>query len=236
MASGSLCAQEVPLDNSALQPFEAHATAVSGQVSRVRDRQPWAVSTGERVPVRQIITTGSDGYAHFTVAEGSYFDIYANSRVIFRQNTARAGDLLDVVAGRVRVHLQPSISQPQQRIFTPAAILSATAPTTVALAIDQDETLRVDVLEGQISVRHAKLPNSTPTEVRALDAILVRPDEPISRRVDRGSLYRYTVRPLKNVWLAVTPGHSNSHSGDVIEGQSQKFLARMMPLHIVSEW
>jgi len=234
MTISALGAQDRPIDESAMQPYEAHATLVTGQVSRERDRQPWAVSTGERVPVRQVIATGNDGYAHFTVAEGANFDIYSNSRVIFRQNTARAGDLLDVIAGRVRVHLQPSMSQPQQRIFTPAATVTANRPATVALAIDEDDTLRIDVLEGEVRVRHTRLPKSDPTLVRALDAILVRPDEPISRQVDRGSLYRYTVKPFKDIWLAVTPGHSGSHNGDVIEGD--KFLAKVSPSQFVSEW
>jgi FecR-like protein len=227
--SAVLLAQNHPIDQSAMQPYEAHATAVTGSVSRVRDQQPWAVSAGERVPVCQVISTGTDGYAHFIVAGGANFDIYANSRIIFRENTARAGDLLDVISGRVRVHLQPSITQPQQRIFTPAAIIAAGNPATVALAIDQDETLRVDVLEGEIKVQHTKLPKADPVVVRAVDAILVSPDEPISRRVDRGSLYRYTVKPFRDIWAAVTPGHSGSHTGDVIEGE--KYLARMAPSH-----
>jgi hypothetical protein len=235
LTSLGFCSQGLPIDESAMQPFEAHATAVSGKVSRVRDQQPWAVSSGERVPVRQTISTGSDGYAHFTVAEGAYFDVYASSRVLFRENTARAGDLLDVLAGRVRVHLQPSMSQPQQRIFTPTAIVMATGPATVALAIDQDDTLRIDVLEGEVRVQHTKLPKSEPTMVRALDAIVIRPDEPISRRVDRGSLYRYTLKPFKDIWSAMSPGHSGSHSGEVIEGE--KYLARMMPtVQTTSEW
>jgi hypothetical protein len=55
-----------------------------------------------------------------------------------------------------------------------------------------------------------------------MDAIVVYRDRPISRQVDRGSLYRYTVRSLKDIWAAMTPGRSNNHSGDPIE---QKFVA-----------
>ncbi len=232
-ATCAVC-QNFAVDESALQPFEAHAVSVTGKVSRVRDEQPWAVSAGERVPVRQVISTGNDGLARFTVAGGAYFDIFSNSRLIFRQNTASAGDLLDMVAGRIRVHLQPLMSQPQQRIFTPAAIITANRAATVALAIDEDDTLRIDVLEGEVRVQHANLPKSEPTLVRAMDAIVVRPDEPISRRVDRGSLYRYTVKPFKDIWTAVTPGHSSPHNRDVIEGE--KVLARMLPSQLYPEW
>jgi hypothetical protein len=201
------------VDSSALQQYEARATIVSGQVTRTRDEQPWAVTTGERVPIRQSIKTGKDGYAHFAVAGGSYFDIYSNSHVVFRQNAASAGDLLDVVAGRVRIHLKPGYGQLQQRVFTPDATISTLdqEPATIAVAIDEDQTVRIDVVEGEVRVQHTLLPRGDSVVVKAEDAILVRPDEPISRKMDRGSLYRYTLKSLKDAWDAITPGHSSNH-------------------------
>lgn len=219
----ALIAQTSPaFDQAAMQPYEAYVTAATGQVSRLRDRETWAVSAGERVSVRQVITTGQDGYAHFVVAGGSSFDVYANSRIVFRSNTASVGDLLDVLAGRARVHLQPIAGIQQERIFTPVAVITATERATVALAVDEDGTVRIDVIEGEVRVQHSLLPHNEPTLVRAMDAIVVSRNQPISRQVDRGSLYRYTVRSLKDIWAAMTPGHSNTHSGEPIE---QKFLA-----------
>lgn len=181
----------------ALQQYEAHATVVNGQVSRIWDQRPWVLSTGEHIPVRQTITTGRDGYAHFEVGGGSSFDIFSNSRVVFRENTATAGDLLDVLAGRVRVHLQPTAGQMQQRVFCPTAVIGTHhQPATVAIGIGEDDMVRIDVLDGEVEVQHKLLPRNEPTLVRAVDAILVRRDEPISRRVDRGSLYRYTIKIL----------------------------------------
>lgn len=211
--------RQTPIDLSAAQPYEAYATAITGEVSRIRDDRPWALSAGERVPIQQVITTGRDGYARFEVAGGSYFDIYANSRVVFRQNAGSAGDLLDVLAGRVRIHLQPRAGEPQQRIFTPLAVFTVHEASTIALAIDEDENVRIDVIEGQVRVQHALLPRHEAVVVKAIDAILVQRDEPISRRVDRGSPYRYTVKIL----TAITPGHSGNRSGEPVEGN--KFLA-----------
>ncbi len=217
--AGAGYGQNPTLDWSAMQAYEAHATVVTGQVSRIRDEQAWAVSAGERVPVQQVITTGPDGYAHFEVRGGSSFDIFGNSRVVFRQNAATAGDLLDVLAGRVRVHLQPSIGQLQLRVFCPVAIVSTHQPATIAIGIDEDETVRIDVIEGEIGVQHALLPRNEPVMVKAVDAILVQKDQPISHRVERGSLYRYTVKILS----AITPGHPGSHNAEPVEGN--KFLA-----------
>jgi hypothetical protein len=218
--------QNTPLDQAVMQKYEARATVVSGKVTRSRDAQPWALSPGERVPVQQVITTGADGFAHFEVAGGSSFEMFANSRVVFRQNAASAGDLLDVTEGRVRIHLRPQPGQAQQRILTPSAWISALHEATVAIAIDEDAAMRIDVLEGEVRVQHTLRPRSEPTIVRAVDAILVRSDQQISRRLDRGSLYRYTVKPLHGLWTAVAPGHGNK-SGEPIEGNH--FITRLWP-------
>lgn len=220
LAAGFL-AGAVWAQDPALQIYEAHATAVSGQVTRIRDEQPWVLSRGERVPVRQTITTGPDGYARFEVRGGGSFELFSNSRVVFRQNTASAGDLLDVVTGRVRIQLRPSAEQPQQRVFCPVAVITTQhQPATVAVAVDEDDTVRIDVLEGEVAVQHTKLPRNEPTLVRAVDAIVVKPDEPISRRVDRGSLYRCTVK----IWSALTLGHSGgSHAAEPMD--DEKLLA-----------
>ena len=146
-----------------MQKYEARATVVTGKVTRSRDAQPWAVSAGERIPIQQVIETGPDGFAHFEVAGGGSFDIFANSRVGFRQNAASAGDLLDVLAGRVRIHLKPTPDQQQQRILTPSAWISASQQAIVAIAIDEDAAMRIDVLEGEVRVQHTLLPRSEPT-------------------------------------------------------------------------
>jgi hypothetical protein len=218
-------------ESLALQNDEARVTSVQGQVSRLRDGQPWAVSTGDRIRIGQTITTGGDGYAHFEVAGGSSFDVFGNSRVVFRQNAANSGDLLDVLAGRVRVHLQPSAGQLQQRILCPVATLTAHELATVALAVDEDDTVRIDVMEGAIRVQHAFLPTSDPVLVTAVDAILVQKDQEISRRLDRGSLYRYTVKPFKDVLSVITLGHSGHGVQD--PGGASKFLAQASPMNAV---
>ena len=211
LAAAMIAAAAAYAQDPILQVYEAHATIVTGQVTRIRDAQPWALSSGERVPVRQTITTGPDGYAHFEVGGGSSFDLFANSRVVFRENTASAGDLLDVLAGRVRIHLRPTLGQSQQRVFCPVAIVSAHhQAATFAIAVDEDDTVRIDVFEGEVTVQHTLLPRNEPTLLRAVDAILVKKDEPISRRVDRGSLYRYTVKVLS----AITFGHGGSHNAE----------------------
>lgn len=203
-------AMNPPLDPAATNGYQAYVTAAHGQVSIERDQQPWAISSGEHVPMQRVITTGNDGFARFEVNGGSNFEVLANSKVAFRQNPSTAGDLLDVLAGRVRIHLNPGPGQLEQRVFCPIAIVTAVNPATVALAIDEDDNVRIDVLEGEVFVQHKLLPRSDPTVVRAVDAILVDKHEQISRKLDRGTLYRFAIKPLHDLFAAMTPGRKGS--------------------------
>jgi len=200
-------AQTALPDHAVQQPFQARVTIANGEVTRIRDHQPWAISQGERIPVGQVMETGSDGYAHCELLGGSSFDLFANSKVTFRKNIASEGDLLDVMSGRVRIHLHPTWDQPIQRIYTPTAVITTEQPAILSLAVDEDDTVRIDVMEGEVQVQHTRLPSTSPVLVRAIDAVLVQPEQPISYRVDRGSLYRYTVKPIVDLWVALTPGH-----------------------------
>ncbi len=213
---------------SPVQTSDAYVTAAQGKVSIDSGSLPWAVSSGERVPVQRVITTGPDGFAHFDVKGGSSFEIYSNSRVIFRQNASTAGDLLDVLAGRVRIHLNPGPGQLQQRIFCPVATITAVDPATIALAIDEDDNLRIDVLEGEVRVQHALLPRNEPTLVKAIDAVLVRKDEQISRQMDRGTLYRYAIKPLHDLFSAITPSRAGKNL--VPQPPEENFFAWNSPL------
>lgn len=190
------------------QDFGAHVTAAEGRVSIDRDRRPWAISSGETIPMQRIVTTGQDGFVRLEVDGGASFEIYADSRVGFRQNPGNTGDLLDVLSGRAQIHLNPGPGEPQNRIFCRTAIVTAHEPATFAVAIDEDGSVRLDVLEGEVAVQHALLPRSQATIVKAIDSIVVEPDEQISRRMERGTLYRYTIKPLHDLYEALTFGHS----------------------------
>src|SRR5579871_246427 len=84
-------------------PSDAAAKVISltGQVSVLRDSQPWALNLGDSVQIKKTIVTGSDGLAKFQVSDGSEFEVYPNSTVIFRKNPGSLHDLLDLFVGRV---------------------------------------------------------------------------------------------------------------------------------------
>jgi hypothetical protein len=189
-------AQQV--DSQAAHQYEARATYVEGQVSRVAGKElPWALSEGETVPVQQAITTGPNSFARFEVQGGSSFEIYANSLVLFRENAAAIGDLVYIKDGRVKVIMVFAADyRPVQRVITPVAVISARANAVITVTQDDDEYTRVDVIEGQVNVRHALLPREGNAIVKAGDSIIVERNAPISRKLDRGSLYRYAIRTV----------------------------------------
>jgi hypothetical protein len=205
--AGAGFAQNGPMTPSDSGRFRAIVTAAQGQVSINRDSGPWAISQGEDVPIQRTITTGKDGFARLEVDGGSSFELYASSRVIFRQNPGYSGDLLDVISGHVRVHLGMGVGTAPERIHCRSAILTSREPSTVAIATDEDGAIRIDVLEGEISVRHAIHPSRDAVLLKAVDAIVIQPNEQISRRVEGGTLYRYTVKPVRDLIDALLPGH-----------------------------
>ncbi len=214
------------LDNSAQQDSDARATSVEGQVSRVSGQElPWALSEGEHVAVQQMITTGPDGLARFEVLGGTTFEIFSRSRVYFRKNSASVGDLIDIEEGRVKVdiHFGPQRSA-VQRVFTEAVVITARANASITVAVEDDGTTRVDVQQGQVVVQHAIHPSSDATVVKAGDAISVHKNEPISRKIDRGSLYRYVFRSIVDALAVYASKHVPDH--DFVGGGGESTVAQ----------
>src|SRR5262245_4545285 len=95
VASMGVCpAQILPVSGDAA----AKVISLTGQVSVLHDSEPWALNVGDSVQARQVIVTGPDGFAQFRVSDGSTFEVYPNSNVVFRKNPPNWRDFLDVLA------------------------------------------------------------------------------------------------------------------------------------------
>src|SRR5271170_1962334 len=106
-----------PVVGSAQAPFgadqyAAKAIQVNGSVSVLRDGVEYAIVDGGEVRVKELIFTGADGSARFQVSDGSTFDVFPNSRVVFRKNVPNWRDMLDLLVGRIKVHIEHFGSQP----------------------------------------------------------------------------------------------------------------------------
>jgi len=137
----------------------AKVITLSGQVSVLRDNAPWVLNVGDSIQPRQIVITGPDGFAVFQVSDGSTFEVFPNARVIFRENPGSWRDLLDVLLGRVKVHIQKLGGMPNNnRVRTPTAVISVRGTVFDVAVEDEDDTTLVSVEEGQVVVEHLQKP------------------------------------------------------------------------------
>ena len=222
LAAGSI------LCTGQILPFSTDSAAkvisLTGQVSVLRDSQPWALNIGDEVQVRQVIVTGPDGYAKFQVSDGSTFEVYPNSNIVFRKTLGNWRDLLDILVGRVKIHIQKWGEQPNNnRILTPTAVISVRGTTFDVAVDDDDETTIVSVEEGVVDVRHALRPGLTRT-LNAGESIHVYRDQPLAQAgVDKGAIVRKVLQGLRDAAFTAAT-HSAGHAGSAgggLSGQTQ---------------
>ena len=191
-----LCAAVAAVCASAQQPagavpanVAARVLTMEGQVSVVRDSVPWALKAGDSVAPRQQIMTGPDGHALFQVNDGSTFQVFPNSRVIFR-STYNWQELVDVWIGRIKVHIQRWGGQPNPaRVHTPTAVI-AVRGTTFDIVVDDDDSTLVSVEEGQVAVRHRLLLNESPRVLNGGEQLRVYKNIPLAKsKLDKGGLF-----------------------------------------------
>jgi FecR protein len=175
----------------------AKVISLTGQVSVLHDSDPWALNVGDSVQVRQVIITGPDGYAQFQVSDGSTFEVYPNSQVVFRKNSTNWRDLLDMLVGRVKIHIEHWGGQPNpNRIMTPTAVISVRGTTFDVSVNEDDESTVVSVEEGVVDVRHALKPGVTRT-VNAGESLRIYRNEPLAQSfVDKGEVARRVMHSL----------------------------------------
>jgi hypothetical protein len=186
LATAGVCpAQQFSLSHDAA----AQVISLTGQVSVLRDNEPWALNVGDKIKAQQVIVTGSDGYAKFQVSDGSFFEVYPRSNVVFRMNPGNLWELLDLLVGRVKIHIQKLGGQPNPNgVRTPTAVISVRGTIFDVSVDDDDQTTIVSVEEGSVEVRHLLRPGKT-VVVNEGETLEVYKNEPLAKsRVDKGSL------------------------------------------------
>lgn len=189
---GVACIYVVPIH---AESGAAKVVTLNGQVSVLRDDSPWVLNVGDQVQPRQIIITGPDGFAVFQVSDGSTFEVFPNARVVFRENAGSWRDLLDVLLGRVKVHIQKLGGQPNyNRVRTPTAVISVRGTVFDVAVEDEDDTTLVSVEEGQVGVQHLLKPG--PERIlNEGESIRVFRNQPLAQTVvDKDSIMREVLR------------------------------------------
>jgi hypothetical protein len=214
-ATACVCLAQLPSSDSII--YAAKVVTQTGQVSILKDSQPWALSVGEAVHVKDLIMTGPDGHAVLEVSDGSTFEVFPNSRVLFRKNPPNWKDLLDVLVGRVRIHIEHFGNMPNpNRILTPTAVISVRGTTFDVSVDDDDETTLVEVEDGQVEVQHALLPRGNPRVLSPGETLRVYRNEPLEAGViDKGTLARRILRSMVDAVTTLATRMPNSGTSGV---------------------
>ncbi len=189
---------------ASLPPEGAKVTRTVGRVSVLRDRYPWALQVGDAVKCKEIIQTGPDGYATFEViSDHSTFEVFPNSQVIFRSNPGNWQELLEILLGRIKVHIEHIGGVPNpNKVIAPTAIISVRGTTFDVSVEDDGYATLVVVDEGQVWVKHSLLPQSEWKHLDQGDYIRVYKNVPIAEKsFDRGGALRKALRVAVDVMI-----------------------------------
>jgi len=175
----------------------ARVVSLSGQVYVLHDSQPFALNVGDAVQAKQVIVSEGDGNALFCVSDGSSFEVFPNSEVVFRDNPGTWRDLLDVLVGRIRVEIEKLGGPNPNRVQTPTATISVRGTIFDVTVDDEERTTEVTVEEGSVAVRHKLLPSGNDKIVNQGESLKVYPDQPLSQsKIDKGALAERILRAM----------------------------------------
>ncbi len=176
----------------------------TGSISVLRDGNAWALNIGDSVQVRQTIVTGPDGYGKFQVSDGSTFEVFPNSRGVFRVNPSSPKDLLDLYLGKVKVHIEKMMGgrANPNNVNTPTAIISVRGTTFFVEATE--DTTQVGVEEGVVDVTHVVF-HSTVT-LKDGDAITVYKNQSLAKASkDVGGFVNAAINKLAEIAQQIGP-------------------------------
>ena len=128
---------------------------------------------------KEAIVTGPDGYAQFRIADGSTFEVFANSRVVFRDNFS-ATDMLQVFLGKIRAQIEHRNGPNRKRVSTPTAVISVRGTVFDVTVEDPNGTTLVGVEEGLVAVRHLLQPGEEKL-LHPNETIRIFPNEPLAK-------------------------------------------------------
>ena len=143
------------------------------------------------------------GTPSFQVSDSSTFEVYPNSNLVFRKNAWNVRDMIDLLVGRIRVHIEHlgNVSESEPHPDADSGDFEVRG-TTFDVTVDENdaETTMVEVEEGLVEVRHALLPSDSPKMLGPGDSIKVYKSQPIAGgRIDKGVILRYAVNAMKDM-------------------------------------
>jgi hypothetical protein len=172
-----------------------------------------ALFQGGVVKQQQMIVTGKDGYARFQVSDGSQFEVFPNSRVVFRKNLGNWKELLEIYLGRIKVFIYHEPGKPNHnQVSSPTAVISVRGTVFDVVVEDDDGTTVVSVDEGIVGVRNTTSYQLNDVELRSGDSIRISRNVPLARvGIDKSGIIRRILAAGRDaiwqtVWNRQAPG------------------------------
>lgn len=204
-------AQNAQSDHPAMKDVRgaAQLVAFTGRIVVQRDT-PWRLDVGDYVYPMEVIVTGSDGSGMFKVSDGSTFEVFENSKVVFRANNFNWEEMLELWLGKVKIQIEHPGGLPNHnKVRTPTAVISVRG-TVFDVAYDADkEATTVDDEEGSVEVANA-LNLDNKRLLNANESIVVYKNSSLARRVDTGGILK---RIMQTAMDALVQQQINQRSG-----------------------
>jgi hypothetical protein len=203
----------------AAQDSSAKVLFQTGQVSISSGGYLKALSMGDMVAARQLIVTGPDGYARFEVSsDHSTFEVFPNSKVVYRETPGNWEHLLNVFIGRVKVFIQhaPGVANPNN-VTSPIAVISVRG-TIFDVEVDNADTTFVTLDEGIVDVRNTTAIGGSLT-LKPKESVTVYRGVPlIARQMDKGSILRRAAYAARDTYYQIMMRRPAGGAGAPIPG------------------
>jgi ferric-dicitrate binding protein FerR (iron transport regulator) len=171
------------------QSYAAKLQAMMGQVSLVQSSNSSpssakALFVGGEIQPRQMVLTGPNSYAKFLLADGSFFEVFENSKVVFHDDFGWTY-LLNIILGHIRVFIDHSKGPNSNSVTTPTAVISVRG-TIFDIVVQDEDTTMVTLEEGWVHVRNSTIPGGFEPDLRQKgDSVtVVRGQGLMGRQVD----------------------------------------------------
>ena len=197
-----------------LPDYSAKVIEQVGQVSALGGLGLQALFPNDAVKPQQTIVTGPDGYARFQVSDGSTFEVFANSKVVFREHLGNFEEILNITIGRVKVFIQHLNGLPNyNKVSSPTAVISVRGTVFDVKVEDDDGTTLVSVDEGLVHVRNATAPGEG-VFVNPGESITVYRNQPLAlRQIDKGAAVREALRAVRDIMIQTGLGRNRGPLG-----------------------
>jgi ferric-dicitrate binding protein FerR (iron transport regulator) len=195
-----------PLHAQKLQQPVATVLDLSGQVS-LQDGASGMLtplSQGLVVKQAQVIVTGDDGWAKFRYTDGSTFEVFPRSKVVFQEHPADWEHLLNIWIGHVKVWIQHAPGVPNYKnVVTPTAVISVRG-TVFSIDVESADETDVSVEEGIVDVRNTTAITGTIPRLTAGQSIRVIRNVPLAvNRIDKGGILAKGIRMAQDAFYQV---------------------------------